>query len=208
MTPVADTVLRTDAALIAEIVPPGSHVLDLGCGDGALLARLIGDRGCTGHGVDLDEAQLITCLERGLSVTQFNLDEGLGDYPDNAYDYVILNQTLQVVTRPERIIAEMLRVGRRGIVGFPNFSHWKIRWQLGVRGIMPRTPALPFEWYDTPNIHQLSVHDFDVFCEKHGIEIVDDHHRIAGGWRNGPFWRRIAGWASESTISVIAAASS
>ena len=201
----ADTVLRADAAQIAEIVPPGAHVLDLGCGDGALLARLIGDRGCSGHGVDLDEAQLIACMERGLSVTQFNLDDGLGDYPDNAYDYVILNQTLQVVTRPERIISEMLRVGRRGIVGFPNFGHWRVRWQLAARGIMPRTPALPFEWYDTPNIHQLSVHDFAAFCKEHGIMIVDDHHRIAGRWRIGPLWRRIAGWASESSIYVIAA---
>ncbi len=208
MTRRIDHLIRTDAAMIARIVTPGSRVLDLGCGDGILLSRLIHEYGCSGQGIDIDEANLIACVKKGLSVIQFDLDAGLGDFPDGSFDYVILNQTLQVITRPERVIAEMLRVGRRGIVGFPNFGYWRVRLQFVGRGRMPRTPALPFAWFDTPNIHQLTVRDLAVFCRERDILIREDHHCIGGRWRSGPLWRRLANWASATSIVVIEAGAS
>ena len=179
-----EQLIRADRDLITEIVPQGSHILDLGCGDGSLLSRLIEEKGAKGRGLDIDEHNLILCMERGLSVTQGNLDDGLGDFLDNSYDYVILNQTLQVIKKPDKVIREMLRVGRFGIVGFPNFGHWFLRMSLLFRGRMPKSSALPFEWYNTPNIHQLTIRDFRNYCRFENISIIREEYFIAGKWRD------------------------
>ena len=179
-----EQLFRADRDLITDIIPQGSHVLDLGCGDGSLLSRLIEEKGIKGRGLDIDEHNLILCMERGLSVTQGNLDDGLGDFLDNSYDYVILNQTLQVIKKPDKVIREMLRVARFGIVGFPNFGHWFLRISLLFQGRMPKSSALPFEWYNTPNIHQLTISDFRNFCRSENISIIREEYYIAGKWRN------------------------
>lgn len=161
-----------DYPRIASLIEPGASVLDLGCGGGELLSYLIQERGVRGMGVEIDASAVVECLHKGLSVFQGNLDEGLADYGDSFYDYVILHQTLQVVRRPALVIEEMLRVGKKGIVSFPNFGNWRVRSQLMFKGHMPRTTQLPFDWYDTPNIHLLTIKDFVNFCQSHGILIL------------------------------------
>ena len=176
MTMTHDTVLqqapdRIDFEIVATLVNPESRVLDLGCGDGALLDLLIGRKRVVGRGVEISDAGVRACIGKGLSVHHGNIDDGLGDYPDLSFDYVILSQTLQTVYRPPLVMQEMLRVGRAGIVSFPNFAYWKVRWQLFGSGRMPRTDYLPYQWYDTPNIHLLTVRDFHVFCAEHRFAI-------------------------------------
>ena len=183
-----EQLIRTDRDLITEIIPEDSHVLDLGCGDGSLLARLIETKGVEGCGIDIDEHNLIRCVERGLSVSKDDLDEGLGDFLDNSYDYVILNQTLQVIKKPDIIIKEMLRVGKFGIVGFPNFGHWFIRMSLLMSGRIPKSRVLPFSWYNTPNIHPLTICDFKDFCQSENIAIIHEEYFIAGKWRHSSLW--------------------
>ncbi|MCE5252310.1 methionine biosynthesis protein MetW [bacterium] len=178
-----DRLTRADRDIIGAIVPEGAHVLDLGCGDGGLLAELTDKKGVAGRGVDINWQSLINAMERGLSVYHGNLDEGLADFPDNAYDYVILNQTLQVITKPRTVIKEMLRVGKCGIVGFPNFGHWHLRLSLLLRGRMPKSRRLPFEWHDTPNIHQLTIKDFKDFCREEDISIIREEYFMLGKWR-------------------------
>jgi len=194
---------RADRALITKLVPAGSLILDLGCGDGSLLAELIAKKGVRGRGIDIDENNCIKCLERGLSVCRSDLDEGLGDYPDDSYDYVILNQTLQVIKRPDMIIREMLRVGRHGIVGFPNFGHWYIRASLLLRGRMPKSSALPFEWYDTPNIHQLTIRDFKEFCSRENISIIHEEYLVCCRWNSLPVLRPLANLFAVTGMFVI-----
>ncbi len=198
-----EQLIRADRDLITEIVPEGSHVLDLGCGDGSLLGRLIEKKGVMGCGIDIDEHNLILCVERGLSVSQDDLDEGLGDFLDDSYDYVILNQTLQVIKKPEKIIREMLRVGRYGIVGFPNFGHWFLRMSLLFKGRMPKSSALPFEWYNTPNIHQLTIRDFTDFCLSENISIIREEYFIAGKWRNSALWHPFANMLALNGMFVL-----
>lgn len=164
--------LLSDYSRIVTLVEPGSRVLDLGCGNGELLARLIQERGVRGMGVEIKPEAVVECIHKGLSVFQGNIDEGLADYGDASYDYVILNQTLQVIRHPAFVVEEMLRVGRRAIVSFPNFAHSHVRWQLLFRGRMPRTTKLPFEWFDTPNIHLVTIRDFEEFCKKRRIRIL------------------------------------
>lgn len=187
-----EQLVRADRELITEIVPQDSHVLDLGCGDGSLLGRLIEKKGVKGCGIDIDEHNLIQCVERGLSVSQDDLDEGLGDFLDDSYDYVILNQTLQVINKPDKIIKEMLRVGKFGIVGFPNFGHWFLRMSLLFHGRIPKSKALPFEWYNTPNIHQLTINDFKDYCLSEKISIIREEYFIAGKWRNSSLFHSFA----------------
>ena len=198
-----DKLVRADRELITALVPENSHVLDLGCGDGSLLADLIAKKNVRGRGIDIDEANLINCVEQGLSVCQGDLDEGLSDYPDKSYDYVILNQTLQVMKKPEKVIKEMLRVGKNGIVGFPNFAYWKHRLHLMFKGRMPKSSELPFEWYNTPNIHLLTIKDFVVFCRNHDISIIHEEYLIFGKWMSLGLLRPYANLLALNGMYVI-----
>ncbi|RMG61451.1 MAG: methionine biosynthesis protein MetW [Deltaproteobacteria bacterium] len=163
--------VRIDHNVIVRLIPEGSSVLDLGCGDGSLLKKLKDEKGIQGKGIEISEIGVKQCISKGLTVLQGDIDEGLRDYPDKSFDYVVLNQTLQVVKKPDLVLSEMLRVGKRGIVGFPNFAYWKIRLYLLFEGRMPKTRFLPYEWYNTPNIHLCSVKDFEIYCAEHGISI-------------------------------------
>lgn len=163
---------RIDLHLISRLVEEGSTVLDLGCGDGTLMELLIRERRATVRGVEIAEEGVYRCISRGLSVHHGDLDEGLEDYPDGSFDYVILSQTLQAVHRPRLVLQEMLRVGRLGIVSFPNFAYWRHRLQLALGGRMPKSRELPFEWYNTPNIHLTTIRDFLELCDAEGITVV------------------------------------
>lgn len=164
--------IRPDYSLIAEWIRPQAQVLDLGCGDGGLLAYLREHRQVAGYGVEIDDASVLACVKNGVSVVQSNLEAGLSGFEDSSFDYVILSQTLQAMRHTEEIVLEMLRVGREAIVSFPNFGHWKHRWQI-LRGHMPVSKDLPYQWYDTPNIHLCTVHDFDDFCAQRQLEVLD-----------------------------------
>lgn len=162
---------RPDFAAIAQCIPRAAHVLDLGCGDGTLLKYLQQSRGVTGYGVEIDDAKVLACVNNGVHVIQGDLERGLAEFADGSFDFVVLSQTLQAMRNTERIVREMLRVGRAGIVTFPNFGHWKNRLQI-LRGRMPVSDRLPFEWFDTPNIHLCTIADFERFCAERGIRIV------------------------------------
>lgn len=172
---------RKDHLLVARMVEPGSRVLDVGCGDGALLALLREHRGVDGRGIELSREGVSLSLGRGLAVIQGDADTDLADYPDDAFDYVILSQTIQATREPRLVLEHMLRIGRRAIVSFPNFGHWRVRWELGVRGRMPITDNLPHSWYDTPNIHFCTMRDFVGLCRVLGATIEQAHALDAGG---------------------------
>jgi len=157
---VHDILGRSDYAIISDIVEPKSKVLDLGCGEGELLAWLAENKQVQARGVEISGPRVQRAIARGVSVYQGDIEKGLTDYPDSAFDYVVLSQTLQETMRPLQVLREMLRVGRRGIVAFPNFGHWRVRWSHMVSGSAPRTPLFPHSWYDSPNIHFLTVQDF------------------------------------------------
>jgi len=162
---------RVDQEIISGWVSVGSSVLDLGCGDGELLTRLIHEKQVRAQGIELSEQAIHQCVAGGLSVFQEDIDTGLSEYADKSFDYVILNQTFQQVKKPGFVLHEALRVGKKSIVGFPNFLHFRARLQIFFHGKVPVTPALPHEWYDTPNLHFLSIADFTEYCEKRGIRI-------------------------------------
>lgn len=164
--------LRNDLLAIAELVQPGEKVLDLGCGDGTLLRYLIDARQITGRGIELSEDGALACVRKGLSVRQGDLDEGLGDYPDGAFDTVILSQTLPYLDDPVFILCEMLRVGRRAIVSFPNWGHWRCRLQLLLTGRMPAAPGDPQPWDEAPRARGLTVADFRSFCAAQSVRIA------------------------------------
>ena len=164
--------LHPNYDLIANLVETGSSVLDLGCGDGTLLRKLIDEKNVKGKGIEINQDNVIKSIHKGLSVIQGNIDEGLADFSDGEVDYVVLNQTLQSAQKPDYVINEMLRVGKYGIVSFPNFAYWRIRMYLLLKGKMPKSKMLPFEWYDTPNIHLLTVKDFFDYCEQRNIKIT------------------------------------
>ncbi|MCL4371564.1 MAG: methionine biosynthesis protein MetW [Chloroflexi bacterium] len=163
---------RPDLRLIAQLVSEGSTVLDLGCGEGDLMHLLVEEKRVVARGIEIAEEKVYRSIARGLSVLHGDLDEGLGDYPDKSFDYVVLSQTLQAVHRPLFVVREMLRVGRQGIVSLPNFGYWRVPFQLFFTGRMPKTAQLPYEWYDTPNIHLATVRDFHALCHAEGITIV------------------------------------
>lgn len=162
---------RIDYNVILDLVPQGTKVLDLGCGDGSLLAELVRTKGVTGRGIEISEEGVGACIAKGLTVLQGDIDEGLRDYPDRSFDYVILNQTIQAVKKPDMVLSEMLRVGGKGVVGIPNFAFWRMRLYLLFNGRMPKTEFLPYEWYNTPNIHFCSLLDFDEYCRKSAIVV-------------------------------------
>lgn len=163
---------RADFAAIAQWVAPAARVLDLGCGDGAMFRYLQRERQITGYGVEIDDDNVLACVRNGVNVIQRNLERGLRDFEDRSFDYVILSQTLQAMRNGERLIHEMLRVGREGIVTFPNFGYWRNRMQV-LRGRMPLSEHLPYQWFDTPNIHLCTIDDFDRFCGERKIRIIE-----------------------------------
>ena len=163
--------LRPDLAVIAANVAPGARVLDIGCGDGALLAALRDEKRVDARGLELDAANVAAAVARGLSVVQGDADRDLADYPDASFDYAILSQTLQTARAPDRVLGELLRIGGRAFVSFPNFAHWRVRMALMLRGRMPVTRLLPERWYDTPNIHHVTIDDFRDFVRAHGITV-------------------------------------
>ncbi len=162
---------RSDFAIITEIIEPGSRVLDLGCGEAELLAWLIENKQVKARGVEIEPAKLQKAIARGVSAYQGDIDEGLADYPDHAFDYVILSQTLQETRAPLKVLREMVRVGRQAIIAFPNFGHWRVRFSMLFSGQAPRTKLFPYEWYESPNIHFLTVHDFETLVARQGFRI-------------------------------------
>ena len=164
--------LSAEQQLIADLVPVGSRVLDLGCGDGALLQHLQQHRGCSGYGVEIDDHKLLVCARRGVNVLQLNLEDGLAIFDDHSFDVVLQLQTLQHLRNTEKMLRETARVGRLGIVSFPNFAHWPNRLSV-LRGRMPVTRALPYEWYDTPNIRVGTLTDFEVLALRNGLSVLD-----------------------------------
>jgi methionine biosynthesis protein MetW len=163
--------LRPDLALIAAHVAPGTRVLDVGCGDGALLEALRDERQCDARGMEIDAVNVAGCVAKGLSVIQGDAGADLAFYPDQSFDYAILSETLQTMMRPDLVLEELLRIGRHAFVSFPNFAHWRVRLSLLLGGKMPVTRLLPVAWYETPNIHHLSVADFRDLVVSRGITV-------------------------------------
>ena len=176
--------MSKDMELIAQLVPKGSRVLDLGCGDGEFLAYLRDKHGCSGYGVEIDDANVLACAQRGVNVVQLHLEDGLALFDDQSFDVVLQLETLQHLRNTEKMLRETARVGRIGIVSFPNFAHWPNRLQIAA-GRMPVTRVLPYQWYDTPNIRVGTYADFEVLARKDGLRILD-----AFGIQNGACVRR------------------
>ena len=162
--------------LITAEILPGTKVLDLGCGDGMLLQTLQIRKQVIPYGVEISEDGVCQCVEKGLYCYQGDIDEGLADYKDNSFDYVILNQTLQITKRPAYVLQEMMRISKNAIVSFPNFGYFKTRLQLLIKGMMPKNVLLPYEWYETPNIHLLTIRDFQEFCKSNRYPIKKEYH--------------------------------
>jgi len=172
---------ETGYDLILRIIPEGARVLDLGCGDGTLLYRLQKNNNVSGFGVEISEDGVSRCVEKGLYCYQADIDEGLTDYRENSFDYIILNQTIQSTKRPEYVVKEIMRIGKKAIISFPNFAYISIRCQFMTRGSMPKTPMIPYEWYESPNIHMLTINDFDAFCKKNSFPVCAKRHFTVTG---------------------------
>jgi methionine biosynthesis protein MetW len=177
--------LRPDLQIIADNVADGSRILDVGCGDGSLMAELRDQHSVDARGMELDRINVATAMARGLSVIQGDADVDLVEYPDQSFDYAILSQTLQTTRRPDLVLDQLLRIGRRAFVSFPNFAHWNVRWSLMWNGRMPVTRLLPVQWYETPNIHHLTINDFRDFVAARGLT-VEGEWFLAGDKRISP----------------------
>lgn len=164
--------LNLEHSIILDLIKPGSSVLDLGCGEGDLLAALARDKKARVQGIEIDEQAIYKCVSKGLSVLHGDIDTGLPDYGDKSFDYVVLNQVFQQVKKPDVVLTDALRVGKQVIVSFPNFAHRSARIQMFFGGHAPITPSLPYQWYDTPNIHFLSISDFTRFCSQRRIRVM------------------------------------
>lgn len=162
---------RHDLKIISDWIEPNSHIMDLGCGNGSLLKHLQVTKQVSGYGVELNPSMISQCIDNDVNVIQTNLDQGLTHFDSNAFDYVVLSLTLQAMRNPELLLKEMMRVGKQGIVTFPNFAHWRNRWQILANGQMPVSDELPYKWYDTPNIHLCTIKDFHALCEQLGFNI-------------------------------------
>lgn len=174
--------MRADLDIIQDWIPTGSRVLDLGCGKGELLAWLRDHKQVSGYGLEIDADNIAECIAKGVNVIEQNLDEGLGNFADNSFDVVVMTQSLQALRYPDKVLAEMLRVGRQCIITFPNFGHWRCRWYLASKGRMPVSEFLPYTWYNTPNIHFCTFEDFERLCHAQGARVeerlaVDRDHR-------------------------------
>ena len=179
---------------LADLVPRGSRVLDLGCGNGAFLSLLQSQRGCTGYGVEIDDANVLACVQRGVSVIQLNLEQGLSMFEDQSFDVVLQIDTLQHLRNAETMLRETARVGRMGVVAFPNFAHWPNRWSV-LTGRMPVTKRLPYQWYDTPNIRVGTYSDFAVLAQKNNLRITD-----AFGLHQGQVIRHWPNWRAATAV--------
>lgn len=165
--------MRIDQCIIDQWVQPDSRVLDLGCGDGTLLRYLADHKNVRGYGLEISSEGIQACVAKGVNVIEQNLDEGLANFDDNSFDTVVMSQTLQTMRRPKRMLAEMTRIGRECIVTIPNFGHWRARLQLLFKGRMPVSDLLPYQWYDTPNIHFCTFRDFEILCREMNLQVVD-----------------------------------
>lgn len=179
--------LHLNYTVITNIIEQGSKVLDLGCGNGTLLKMLVEEKQCSGLGVDINQNNVIESIQKGLSIVQGDIDEGLKEFGDKEFDYVILNQTLQTTEKPDYVIDEMLRSGKKVVVSFPNFGYWRVRFYLFFKGKMPELGLLRFHWYDTPNIHLLTVADFFEFCKERNIKITKSVYIKRGKISKNPF---------------------
>ena len=186
--------VRLDLSLIAEMIAPGSRVLDIGSGDGELIEHLFRTRGCDARGIEIDMAEVTRSVSRGLPVMHGDADSDLAQYPDGAFDYVVLSRTLQAVERPAEVLRQMLRIGTRAVVTFPNFGHWTVRWQLLWSGRMPMTSVWARPWHETPNIHPCTIRDFFTLCAQLGYE-VERWMAVDDAGRRSP-WRRFPGMAN------------
>jgi methionine biosynthesis protein MetW len=193
------TALRPDLAIIANNVPAGSRVLDIGCGDGALMAALRDDHDVDARGIELDGRNVAAAVARGLSVIQGDAERDLADYPDASFNYAILSQTLQTTMRPDLILDQLLRVGEKAFVSFPNFAHWPVRMALLLRGRMPVTRLLPIAWYETPNIHHVTIDDFRALVRAKGL-IVEQAWFLSGDKLTNS---AAANWRAEHAVFLL-----
>jgi len=193
------TEIRFDFKVILDMVKPGSKVLDLGCGNGELLELLRDNKNCIVSGVDIHEPSVIECMTKGITVIQADISEGLLDLADESYDYVILSRTLQQIQNPKEVVAEMLRVGKNAIVSFPNFSFWRIRLRLLFTSTLPVSNALPYHWFDTPNIRVITLKDFVIFCMLFNFKIAEYVFLKV----NGKKIRWFPSWFSEYSIFLL-----
>jgi len=196
--------MRFDLRVVASWIEPGAKVLGLGCGEGELLYYLKNHKQVACTGIEIKENRVAVCIAKGLSVLQGDINEEVGDYPDKAFDYVIISQTLQQIYQPAELIRSILRIGNKGIVSFPNFSHWGIRFQLLFKGRAPISGQLPYQWHDTPNIRLITIRDFRQFSKETGFEIIKEvaintHNRD----RNGVMIRYFPNWRATYGIFLI-----